>query len=86
MRTQYIAISPDTWGKGQTAKGALANADINQFHYDVSTVLEVTYPDNETDADDITFHWDGSYELKGKTTAVAHKGEAAIDALLGGTK
>lgn len=83
MRTQYIAINPDTWGKAETAESALYKAEINAFQYDVTTVLEVTYPTGETDADDIIFYQDGSYDLKGGTTAVAHKGEEAIDKLLG---
>lgn len=83
MRKQFIATNPDGWGKAETPESALEKAEINIYQYDVTTILEVTYPDNETDADDIIFYRDGDYELKGRTTAIRHKGEVAIDNLLG---
>lgn len=91
MRKGYIAINHTDWGKDAEAEKAVRSViprvrkstKLQSKHVKGMRLIEVTYPDDETKADDITFYFGGGYECKGRATAVHFDEDAIIEFLKG---
>lgn len=87
MRKEFIAITQGTWGRDVDAKEALIKALGNDANLKVCgtftgvRLIEVEYPDNETDDDDITFYPSSEYRLTGKTKALHMDGNSILEFL-----
>lgn len=80
-RKTYIAIIAfKTWGKDGDPIQAITNAtnkvyDPKKTSFRNMRLIEVTYPENDTEKDDVDFREDGGYTLKGDAEAEHFDGD-----------
>ena len=68
MKNLYIAVGKGDWSKGDNIRKALSGVEHNA-DFDEIRLIVATFPDDDTPADDIIYHANGSYSLTGRATA-----------------